>query len=101
MVGINLTINQFVFCSIFLNKINKSGFGGIGNFGKHTFATKYSSLIDAIKSAYQFSVLPNFYAFRDTGLVESDVGLFHFIGDPGSFLSGTLNSSAIFNYSLK
>jgi len=87
MFRIDLAIDQLYPLRLqLLNIADKSVFARIADLAEHALAKKHPAHPDAVQSSNQFSVLPRFRAVRITGLMQPDISLPDFIGDPGAFL---------------
>ena len=75
MFRMNLTIDKVKLLFMGFTKINKSRFGSITDFRKHTFTTKHTIYFNAVKSTNEFPSLPNFIAVRNTCFVKANKGL--------------------------
>src|SRR5690606_2557594 len=68
---------------------------------KHAFPEEGSSHADAVESAYELTVLPDFGAVGMTEFVHFVVSAFDFVGDPCAFLPRTRDVFAMLNHIVK
>ena len=60
---------------------------GIGLGCKHAFAEKHFAEADAIEAAHEGVSEEGFHAVREAEVVEADIGLLHFLRQPGAVLA--------------
>lgn len=65
---------------------NERRFGGVADMGKHGLSEKASPQGNPIKPPGHHTSLPSLHRMGITHLMEDDIGLLHFLGDPGSIL---------------
>ena len=71
------------------DQIDKGDLGGIRHAGKHGFAKKDPAEGNTVKPAHQTIALPAFDTVDIAQLMQTMIGLTHFITDPGAVLSAT------------
>lgn len=85
--GMHLAVDQFHPLINKLTGIADEGiFAGIALFAEHTLAEKYGAETYTVQAAHQFAVEPGFGAMGIARFVQTDIGLFYIIGDPGAVL---------------
>ena len=90
MTRIYLTIDhpEFPFHKL-SNKVNHGTFRGISFTAEHGFPEKYPANGDAVKSANQSIPQPDFHGMCVPKLVQTGIGIYHLLGDPGSVFCST------------
>ena len=68
-----------------LNQGDEGGLGGIGDPAEHGFAEEYPAQRDAVETAGQTVLPPDFHGMGQTHFMETDIGRLHPGGDPSPF----------------
>lgn len=96
MARVDLAVDEFdVLGFEVFDVFDECVFAGVAGLAEHAFAEENFSEADAIESADEFSMLPYFRAMSVSFKMKFSVGLFYFIGDPGSFLSSSCGGLAV------
>jgi len=71
-----------------LDEGDKGQFRGVGAASEHAFTEKHPSEAQAIEAPYEDPLVEGLDAVREAEVVQGDIGLLHFPGEPSAVLSG-------------